>query len=83
MMITWSTFNDTKSLVQYGMTKANYMSSGSSTKFVDGGPAKHYQYIHRVKLSKLIPGTKYGNYRQRNTNLSRIWTLQNGRYLKY
>ncbi|XP_071789353.1 acid phosphatase type 7-like isoform X1 [Asterias amurensis] len=59
MIVTWSTFNDTGSHVQFGVTVAKYTSSGSSTKFVDGGPEKHTQFIHRVKLTKLKPGTKY------------------------
>ncbi|XP_033626483.1 acid phosphatase type 7-like [Asterias rubens] len=59
MIVTWSTFNDTESQVQFGVTAAKSTSSGSSTKFVDGGPEKHTQFIHRVKLTKLKPGTKY------------------------
>ena len=62
MMITWSTFNDTKeSLVQYGF-KPNHLSmqaKGSRTLFVDGGSEKHTQYIHRVKMTGLKTGYKY------------------------
>ena len=64
IIVTWSTFNDTESQVQFGVTAAKSTSSGSSTKFVDGGPEKHTQFIHRVKLTKLKPGTKYGKLKQ-------------------
>ncbi len=66
MMVTWSTFNDTKtSQVEFSSMQANLTfntASGNSTKFVDGGTEKHTQYIHRVTLTGLKPGYLYGMY---------------------
>ncbi|XP_072023967.1 acid phosphatase type 7-like [Amphiura filiformis] len=62
MMVTWSTFNDTKeSTVEFGFQVENMTMTayGSRTKFVDGGPEKHTQYIHRVTLTNLMPGLLY------------------------
>ncbi|XP_072023834.1 acid phosphatase type 7-like [Amphiura filiformis] len=62
MMVTWSTFNDTKeSTVQYGadIYDMAMKATGSRTKFVDGGSEHHTQYIHRVKLSNLTTGKMY------------------------
>jgi hypothetical protein len=59
-IVTWSTFNKTPSVVQYGAVQPSNNATGSSTKFVDGGFLHHTQYIHRVKLTGLRPGTKYG-----------------------
>ncbi|XP_059155039.1 acid phosphatase type 7-like [Physella acuta] len=61
MIISWSTVNDSDSIVQYGLSvKALTLSQqGSSTKFVDGGSEKRVQYIHRVDLKDLLPNTIY------------------------
>ncbi|XP_038077012.1 acid phosphatase type 7-like [Patiria miniata] len=59
MIVTWSTFEDTPSMVQFGMTKPDQNATGSSTKFIDGGSLKSAQFIHRVKLTGVTPGTKY------------------------
>ena len=65
MMVTWNTFNDTKeSTVEFGFQVGNLtmMASGDRTKFVDGGTEKHTEYIHRVKLTGLKPGSLYCEY---------------------
>ena len=59
MVVTWSTRNDTASIVQYGTEHLTMVAKGSSTKFVDGGPEKATQYIHRVTLSNLEPRKRY------------------------
>ncbi|XP_022082973.1 acid phosphatase type 7-like [Acanthaster planci] len=59
MIVTWSTFNDTPSVVQYGKVQPSNNAIGSSTKFVDGGSLHRAQFIHRVTLTGLEPGTKY------------------------
>ena len=62
MVVTWSTMNVTQRAVcGYGIDTTNMMANGSITKFVDGGPQQHTQFIHRVTLTNLKPGTKYGN----------------------
>lgn len=49
IVVTWSTMDETPdSLVEYGETDLNNTVRGTSTKFVDGGEAKHSQYIHKV-----------------------------------
>ena len=62
MFVTWSTVDDTNgSLVEYGKTVAELMQAeGTSTRFVEHGQQKNVQYIHRVKLTNLVPGQTYG-----------------------
>ena len=65
MMVTWSTFNDTKdSVVEFGfhVEDLSMTATGSRTKFVDGGSEKRTQYIHRVKLTGLKTGSVYCKY---------------------
>lgn len=45
--------------VEYGVDKLSRLAKGSSELFVDGGPKKHQQYIHRVTLDELQLGTTY------------------------
>ncbi|XP_066147683.1 acid phosphatase type 7 [Euwallacea fornicatus] len=60
IVVTWTTFNDTfDSTVEYGIDGLILKAKGSSNKFVDGGPEKHSQYIHRVTLDNLTPDSKY------------------------
>lgn len=63
IVITWSTMNDTKeSLVEYGIGGLILQEKGSSEIFIDGGKAKHFQFVHKVRLSNLQPNSKYGEY---------------------
>ena len=58
--MTWSTWNDTKeSVVEYGIGGLILSQRGKSKLFVDGGKQKRKQYIHRVLLKDLTPGSKY------------------------
>ena len=58
--MTWSTWNDTKeSVVEYGIGGLILSQRGESKLFVDGGKQKRKQYIHRVLLKDLTPGSKY------------------------
>jgi len=61
IVVTWSTKNFTESFVQYGIgdDKLTLSAKGSSTKFVDQGARKLFQYIHRVTLTNLQPKTQY------------------------
>lgn len=61
IIVTWSTINNTEeSIVEYGINGFALRAVGSATLFVDGGPEKHAQYIHRVALKSLTPNSKYG-----------------------
>lgn len=61
IIVTWSTINDTKeSIVEYGINGFALRTVGIATLFVDGGPEKHAQYVHRVILKNLTPDSKYG-----------------------
>lgn len=67
MFITWSTIdNPQESIVEYGIydpTTTNpfpLSATGNVTKFVETGPAKLTQFIHRVKLGNLQQGKVYG-----------------------
>ena len=65
MMVTWVTLAITDySIVQYN--KAGFpltlQASGEITKFIDGGSEHRVLYMHRVKLTGLIPDQMYGRY---------------------
>lgn len=61
IVVTWSTFNATEeSIVEYGIGGLILEAKGTSKLFVDGGAAKHSQYIHVVTLKNLTPGSRYG-----------------------
>ncbi|XP_071441921.1 acid phosphatase type 7 [Hetaerina americana] len=60
MYVTWSTLNDTEvSVVEYGIGGLIKRAINIPKLFIDGGPEKRRQYIHKVKLEELQPGTKY------------------------
>lgn len=60
MVVTWSTPDSTgDSIVEYGIDKINLEAIGKETIFVDGGPEKRKQEIHRVLLPNLKPDTVY------------------------
>ena len=65
MMVTWVTLAYTNyTIVEYN--KAGFpltlQASGGVTKFTDGGSEHRVLYIHRVKLTGLVPGQRYGMY---------------------
>lgn len=61
MWVTWVTFDDTReSIVVYGTDQPLKRVVGNSTKFVDGGITRKVRYIHRVLLTDLQPGQRYG-----------------------
>ncbi|XP_076098898.1 acid phosphatase type 7-like [Mytilus galloprovincialis] len=60
MLVTWSTMNVTQNATcLYGVQTTNMIAKGYTRKFVDGGPQQHTQFIHRVTLINLKPGTRY------------------------
>lgn len=60
IVVTWTTKNDTKdSIVEYGIGGFILTARGKSSLFIDGGNEKRKQYIHRVLLKDLTPGSKY------------------------
>lgn len=63
MVITWTTFDYTDSVVEYGLWGGKLFShtaKGNSTLFIDGGSEKRNMYIHKVTLPELRPGANYG-----------------------
>ena len=65
MMVTWVTLAYTNyTVVEYN--KAGFpltlQASGDITKFTDGGSEHRVLYIHRVKLTGLVPDQMYGRY---------------------
>ncbi|MFA8344294.1 MAG: fibronectin type III domain-containing protein, partial [Rhodothermaceae bacterium] len=65
MMVTWVTLAPTNySIVEYN--KAGFpltlQATGGITKFTDGGSEHRVLYIHRVKLTGLVPDQMYGRY---------------------
>ena len=66
MMITWVTLANTDySIVEYN--KAGFpptlRTTGDITKFTDGGSEHRVLYMHRVKLTGLVPDQIYGKCR--------------------
>jgi hypothetical protein len=61
IIITWNTFNDTASIVQYGPSSTNLTlaQEGASSKFVDGGLEQRFQFIHKVELINLTSNITY------------------------
>ncbi|KAG7251220.1 hypothetical protein CRUP_017024, partial [Coryphaenoides rupestris] len=62
MVVTWTTYNSTDSLVEYGRWGGrlfNMTAKGSASIFMDSGSEKRQMYIHRVTLSDLKPGSRY------------------------
>lgn len=69
VVVTWSTFNDTKeSVVEYGIRGMVLRQEGISKLFVDGGELKRSQYIHRVTLKNLTPNSRYGKLCNKSIN---------------
>ncbi|XP_052001451.1 acid phosphatase type 7 isoform X2 [Xyrauchen texanus] len=62
MVVTWSTFNDTDSVVEYSVWGEKLFShtvKGNSSVFTDGGPENRTMFIHRVTLTDLKPAAVY------------------------
>ncbi|KAJ8290422.1 hypothetical protein GJAV_G00012650 [Gymnothorax javanicus] len=62
MVVTWTTFNATESVVEYnvwGGKLFDLTAKGASTIFEDGGSENRKLYIHRVTLTDLKPGSPY------------------------
>ncbi|BET01030.1 Purple acid [Nesidiocoris tenuis] len=58
-VVTWSTRDFTPSVVEFGIGGIVNTSKGQAMKFVDGGPRKSSQFIHRVTLKGLLPNQRY------------------------
>ncbi|XP_068577681.1 acid phosphatase type 7 [Cebidichthys violaceus] len=62
MVVTWTTFNETESRVEYGLLGGRLFEmsgKGDATLFVDSGEEKRKLYIHRVTLTDLKPAATY------------------------
>lgn len=60
MVATWVTDSSTDvSVVEYGHTNLTLVAKGIEEKFVDGGSQKRALYMHRVKMTGLVPGSQY------------------------
>lgn len=58
--VTWSTFQDTDSIAEYGIGGLILRAAGTSKIHISIGVTDNRtQYIHRVKLPNLTPGCKY------------------------
>ncbi|KAI7804956.1 putative iron/zinc purple acid phosphatase-like protein-like, partial [Triplophysa rosa] len=62
MVVTWSTSNQTESVVEYsvwGDALFRKKAKGNYTVFTDGGTENRTTYVHRVTLTDLRPGSAY------------------------
>eukprot|EP00066_Takifugu_rubripes_P001458 XP_003962649.1 PREDICTED: LOW QUALITY PROTEIN: iron/zinc purple acid phosphatase-like protein [Takifugu rubripes] len=62
MSVTWTTFNKTESVVEYGLLGGRLFemsTKGEWTLFVDSGVEKRKMFIHRVTLTGLKPAATY------------------------
>jgi len=62
MVVTWTTYNSTDSVVEFGSTYLSNVVKGQVTKFFDANDTNRIWYIHRVTLQDLKPGMKYCKY---------------------
>lgn len=65
MIVTWTTFNKTESIVEYGLLGGRLFemsTKGNDTLFVDSGTEKRNLFIHRVTLTGLKPAATYGGW---------------------
>lgn len=63
MTVTWTTFNKTESIVEYGLLGGRLFdmsTRGEWSVFVDSGVEKRKMFIHRVTLTSLKPAATYG-----------------------
>lgn len=63
MLVTWTTFNKTESMVEYGLLGSRLFdmsTKGDVALFVDSGVEKRKMFIHRVTLTGLKPAATYG-----------------------
>lgn len=70
IVVTWSTMSDAGengAIVEYGINGFALQAYGSTETFVDGGPAQHTQFIHRVSVSFVALKT------ENCVNFSYIW----------
>lgn len=70
MVVTWTTFNETKSEVEYGLLGGRLFemsARGDAALFVDSGEEERKMYIHRVTLTDLKPAATYGGCRLNTT----------------
>ena len=64
-MVTWVTLNQTAtpSMVKFGLVNTGErVATGTVTAFTDGGPLKMVRYVHRVRLTSLLPDSVYGKW---------------------
>lgn len=60
IVVSWSTMQNTgESVVEFGIAGFVQRATGVAELFVDGGAAKHSQYVHRVRLTGLQPSQRY------------------------
>uniref|UniRef100_A0A3Q3VUA8 Purple acid phosphatase n=1 Tax=Mola mola TaxID=94237 RepID=A0A3Q3VUA8_MOLML len=62
MLVTWTTFNKTESMVEYGLLGSRLFdmsTKGDVALFVDSGVEKRKMFIHRVTLTGLKPAATY------------------------
>ncbi|TRY83544.1 hypothetical protein DNTS_016254 [Danionella cerebrum] len=62
MLITWSSANETESVVEYGVWGGKlftHSAKGTESVFVNEGVEQRVMFIHRVLLSNLTPGASY------------------------
>ena len=62
IVVTWTTWNHTPSVVEYGIRGMVLREEGDSTKFVDGGAENKVRYMHNVVLKNLLPRERYCKY---------------------
>jgi len=59
MVVTWTTFNITDSVVEFGTNRLSNVVKGKMKTFYDKGDSNRTWFIHRVTLDNLKPGVKY------------------------
>lgn len=70
--MTWTTYSDCESQVEYGIGGLYLVDKGETTKFTDGGSEHRTMFIHRVKLTHLRPSSKYSELTSKKHSLSEL-----------
>lgn len=59
MVVTWTTYNKTNSVVEYGIDSFSLTAKGSASTFFDKNDTNRVWFIHHVVLDDLKPGVRY------------------------
>lgn len=76
IVVTWTTYTDSnESIVEYGIDGLILNAVGTRQLFVDGGNAHRKMYIHKVRLTDLMPESVYQYHCGSNLGWSNLFSF--------